>query len=393
MGSTSSGTETTTQKSEPWAQAQPYLTDIFSQSKNLYNQGQEYYPGSTVVPFHGDTLSGMSGLKNQFQQSPLGLSQATGAVTAATDAQGAGANPFSQQIQNAGGQQTTAGINTLNQFAGGGENPYLDKMFNKSAEMVRDNTQAAFSKAGRYGSTANQETLQNGMNDLATNIYGGAYESDQNRRMGAAQQLGQTQQNDFNRQLGALGTLGGYANQASDRSLQAASMMPGLNDYAQSGNRGLMELGGYKEQMAGQQLQDSMDRWEFGQNAGWDQLNKYNQTVQPIAGLGGTTTGTSPKSKQSPLQTVAGLGMGAMGIFSDRRLKTDIRKLGTRNGFGWYSYRYIWDVPGTVHEGVMAQDVLPVRPDAVMVSENGYLRVNYDALGLVPVFYERGLVK
>lgn len=308
MGSTSSGTETTTQKSEPWAQAQPYLTDIFGQAKNLYNQGQEYYPGSTVVPFHGDTLAGMSGLKDQFQQSPIGLSQATGAVTAAADPTGAGANPFSQQIQQSGNQQTTAGIDTLNQFANGASNPYLDQMFNKSAEQVRDNTQAIFSQSGRYGSTANQDALQGGLNDLATQMYGGAYESDQNRRLGAAQQLGATQQNDFNRQLGSLGMLGGYANDASNRSLQAAALMPSLNSYAQSNNRGLMELGGYKEQMAGQQLQDSMDRWNFGQNAGWDQLSKYNQTVQPIAGLGGTATSTSPG--QSALGSAVQSGIG-----------------------------------------------------------------------------------
>ena len=313
MGSTSSGTETTTQKSEPWAQAQPYLTDIFGQSKNLYNKGQEYYPGSTVVPFHGDTTAGMAGLKNQFQQSPIGLSQATGAVTQATDARGAGANPFTQQIQQSGNQQTTAGIDTLNQFASGGANPYLDRMFNKSAEMVRDNTQAAFSKAGRYGSTANQETLQNGMNDLATNIYGGAYESDQNRRMGAAQQLGQTQQNDMNRQLGSLGMLGGYANDASNRSLQAAALMPSLNSYAQSNNRGLMELGGYKEQQAGRELQDSMDRWNFGQQAPWDLLSRYNQTVQPIAGLGGSSTQTSPGQSKVGSALQGGIGGATAG--------------------------------------------------------------------------------
>lgn len=66
---------------------------------------------------------------------------------------------------------------------------------------------------------------------------------------------------------------------------------------------------------------------------------------------------------------------------SDRRLKTDIVRLATLpSGIGLYRFRYIWGGPAWV--GVMAQEVLMVRPDAVSRGPMGYLRVDYSKLGL-----------
>lgn len=66
---------------------------------------------------------------------------------------------------------------------------------------------------------------------------------------------------------------------------------------------------------------------------------------------------------------------------SDIRLKTDIEKVGVAaNGLPLYNFRYVGD--DTLYRGVMAQDVLAVRPDAVCVMPNGYLAVRYDMLGL-----------
>jgi hypothetical protein len=66
---------------------------------------------------------------------------------------------------------------------------------------------------------------------------------------------------------------------------------------------------------------------------------------------------------------------------SDERLKTDIRHVGfTSSGLPLYRYRYK-GLP-QVYEGVMAQDVLRVRPDAVSTIGFGYLGVDYGKLGL-----------
>jgi hypothetical protein len=58
------------------------------------------------------------------------------------------------------------------------------------------------------------------------------------------------------------------------------------------------------------------------------------------------------------------------------------RPMGERNGLAWYSYRYVWDEPGTVRGGVMAQEVIQTRPDAVITHPLGFLMVDYAALGL-----------
>jgi hypothetical protein len=61
---------------------------------------------------------------------------------------------------------------------------------------------------------------------------------------------------------------------------------------------------------------------------------------------------------------------------SDRRLKRNIRRIGTKFGLPWYRFTYIW---GQDAEGVMADEVLQVQPEAV-TTYNGYLAVNYAML-------------
>lgn len=62
--------------------------------------------------------------------------------------------------------------------------------------------------------------------------------------------------------------------------------------------------------------------------------------------------------------------------FSDRRLKTDIKKIGKLdNGLKLYSYRYKGD--DTPQVGVMAQEVEKVKPSAVATHESGYKMVDY----------------
>jgi hypothetical protein len=66
---------------------------------------------------------------------------------------------------------------------------------------------------------------------------------------------------------------------------------------------------------------------------------------------------------------------------SDIRLKTDIERVGTAaNGLPLYTFRYIGG--DAVYQGVMAQDVLEVFPEAVSTMPNGFLGVRYDMLGM-----------
>jgi hypothetical protein len=89
-----------------------------------------------------------------------------------------------------------------------------------------------------------------------------------------------------------------------------------------------------------------------------------------------TTSGVSkPSTTTIPITT------STVTIISDRRLKTGIISVGTHPaGFGLYRFRYLWS--DTEHVGVLAQEVLKVLPHAVVRGDDGYLRVNYGALGL-----------
>ncbi len=64
---------------------------------------------------------------------------------------------------------------------------------------------------------------------------------------------------------------------------------------------------------------------------------------------------------------------------SDRRVKDNIKALGTKGGHKWYEFSYKGSPKR--YRGVMAQDVMRTNPDAV-VDINGTLHVKYGALGL-----------
>jgi hypothetical protein len=70
-------------------------------------------------------------------------------------------------------------------------------------------------------------------------------------------------------------------------------------------------------------------------------------------------------------------GMAAATYFSDRRLKSNIERIGThRLGIGIYEY----DIFGGRQIGVMADEVEAVMPEAVIEHSSGYKMVNYGAL-------------
>lgn len=74
-------------------------------------------------------------------------------------------------------------------------------------------------------------------------------------------------------------------------------------------------------------------------------------------------------------------GGGRGGRRSDIRLKHDIVLLGYLNdGLGFYRFSY--NGSDRPYVGVMAQEVAQVAPGAVTRGRDGYLRVNYEKLGL-----------
>lgn len=75
------------------------------------------------------------------------------------------------------------------------------------------------------------------------------------------------------------------------------------------------------------------------------------------------------------MQMGGGKAGGFGNLFSDRRLKKNIKKISTRpDGLNVYEFDYIWG--GGRQVGLMAQEVQGLYPDAVSES-GGYLMVNY----------------
>ena len=102
------------------------------------------------------------------------------------------------------------------------------------------------------------------------------------------------------------------------------------------------------------------------------------------------TTGTSNQSKTLGLMDVLTKGgqamesgAGGLGsiyalsmLMSDRRLKGNVKFIGTHKGYNIYSFDYIWGMPGV---GVMADEVEKVNPSAVF-EVNGFKAVDYRRL-------------
>jgi hypothetical protein len=73
---------------------------------------------------------------------------------------------------------------------------------------------------------------------------------------------------------------------------------------------------------------------------------------------------------------------------SDIRLKHHIQEVGTTtDGLKLYRFRYIWSEETYI--GVMAQEVLEVKPEAVITREDGFYAVDYDMLGLTMISLDR----
>lgn len=77
-------------------------------------------------------------------------------------------------------------IDTINgKYLDPATNPYLDATYKHAAGLVGADVDSRFEKAGRYGSGAHQGVLQEGLNNLATNIYGGNYQQERARQAAA----------------------------------------------------------------------------------------------------------------------------------------------------------------------------------------------------------------
>lgn len=196
---------------------------------------------------------------------------------------------------------------------------------------------------------------------------------------------------------------------------QEQSRMVGLErDRAVFGNQAQAQRSG--QNLAQAQFGNQARQQSFGNDqslrSNWmnEQYAQRSQPINEISALLGTGQVTQPNfvnTPQTQMPTVdyaglvsqnydqrlaqyeqssgmnpwlqAGFGVAKAGIAaSDRRLKTDVERVGEWRGFPLYAYRYIWG--GAMRLGVMAQDVVRSRPDAIVPIFGDYMAVDYAKL-------------
>lgn len=242
--------------------------------------------------------------------------------------------------------QRFAGLNsTLGQAGdfyrqqmGPGTNPYLDQMVNRAQSnivdqynsVIRPQQDAMMARSGSFGNMGllqsqgrDQKQLLDQLSGISTQMYGGQYNADQSRRFDAAQ--------------------------------------------------GLMGYGTMQQAAAQQPLDFAYQQFQEAQNQPYKNLAAMGAPFGQ--NLGGSSTTSQSNGTMGTVNNLLGTALLASSLFSDKRLKEDIKKVGkTDDGLNVYTYKYKGD--NTTQMGVMAQEAAKKKPDAVK-SIGGLLAVDY----------------
>ena len=105
------------------------------------------------------------------------------------------------------------------------------------------------------------------------------------------------------------------------------------------------------------------------------------QSTASAAGIGAGISGQTSNLLNSfnqrraaqSAQDLQAAGGALTAFLSDRRLKTNIKRIGERNGYPWYSFDYLW---GESSEGVMSDEI----PQEFVTQVGGFDIVDYGAL-------------
>lgn len=378
MGGGGSESSTVTNRTEIDPVTQQWRQTLMNAGGQLYNQGSPaFYPGQTVTPFSNQTQGGLDYLQNYAQQGATNLPQANQAQARALS----GWNPAMPMATNAamGGLSGNPATQQLAQY-GQGSNPHLQSLFNQGAEQISNAVNSNFAQAGRSGpNAAHSGALTRELGNLWTNINMPAYESERNRGLTAAQTMGGLYDSGANRTLQGVGLMGDMYSQGNADAARATALQPSLYSYGLMPGQSMLDVGSIYEGQAQNYLNADRERYDYNANAPWANLERYGQLLTGMPDFSGSTqTQTQP----GPNRLMQGLGAASsiaslFAAFSDRRLKTDVARIGTRNGLPWYSFRYVWDAPGVAREGVMSDEV---PPHAVIKHASGFDMVDYGAL-------------
>jgi len=277
--SSGGGNQTTVQRTEPYAPAEPFLQDILGEASNIYRSGvgRSFFPGSTVVPFANQT------------QEALNLQQAAALEQAQN-------SPLQAQAAQTFGQFASMPISS---YAGlTPQADYLSGIRSNITSDVLGDVQSQFGGMGRTGtSPMAQQAVARGVTQGYAPIAAQL----------AAQERGREQSG---------------LESAFGRSLQAAGQLPGIQSAMdmrrQQAIGQLGSVGSAYENLAQRQLQDQIQRFQFGQQAPMQQLQQYAGLISPIASGFPTGINTGPGQQSGGVSgafggAVAGSALGPYG--------------------------------------------------------------------------------
>jgi hypothetical protein len=255
------------------------------------------------------------------------------------------------------------------------QNPYTQDVIQRTEQDIARQREMAMNQLGAQAGAAG--AFGGSRHGVAEGVLGGEY-----ARM-AGDMAAQQRQAGFNTALGAAQNQQGIG-------LQAAGQ---LGNLAQTGfgmgmgiNQQQMQQGAMQQALQ-QQIIDAA-RAQYGGFTGAPQAS----LGLPMAALGAanmgqqTQTGTYNPGLFDYLSLAATAASGT-NFKSDRRLKTNVRPIGERNGIKLYSWDWNEEgkriaSPDQPTVGVMAHELMETHPHLVMRGSDGYLQVNYGGLQL-----------
>ena len=223
----------------------------------------------------------------------------------------------------------------------------LQRVLDDTISKTVNNVTSQYSSAGRLGSDAFGTALGEGIASGVAPTLANALEADASRKLSAVGMMPSILSSD----LGLLGALSGV---------------------------------GREEQALNQVLLDRPAQTVSAENqANQQRINNL------IAALGGAPVPKSETVSKSPsnLDAITAIALGASALgFSDRRLKSDIKKIGTHST-GLNVYEWEWNAKAFVlgldkhpRKGFIAQEVQEIFPEAVVEGEHGYLMIDYSKI-------------
>jgi hypothetical protein len=364
------GTTTSVQDTTPWGPQQPYLTKIFGEAARLYDTNTpQYYPGTTTAGPNVAQLAAVDAMARSPEQDKLPWVAANSAQTIA----GGGyrwanpANPIFGSLATTESPEAVALRSYMSgERLGGAGNPYTDALSESVISRVVPGIQARFISGGSLSSPeAARATAAGATSALAPLLFQQQQQEEQNQ-INATKQFGDL------RLAASTGLSNAFSGEMNDM-LRAIALAPSADAAAYAPYDRQLAAGTARQQWEQQAINDAVQRWNFEQELPYNRLNNYIGAV--TGNYGGTSTLTQPyfRAPQPSILSQVGQGAGVIGslgslfgMFSDRRLKDDIKRVGKLdNGLQVYSYRYKDDPDEVRRIGVMADEVEDVHPEAV----------------------------